>query len=128
MSAIIQVDSVSILLSPHVPKGSKNSNNTLKIGNCEIVENQPIVQNYSNLTKSSKLKSSKNSHNLISDPSFEDFVPMPHKKRDYVDQLPLKRDTSRNKKSNSRKASAGKIVGQVIEQKENRINKENIVK
>lgn len=53
---------------------------------------------------------------------------MPHKKRDYIDQLPLKRETSRNKKSNSRKASAGKIVGQVIDQKENRVNKEIIVK
>lgn len=73
MSSMIQIDSVSMLLS-HIPKGSKNShvnsNSTLKIGNCEIVETQPIVQNCCNLTKSSKLKSNKNSHNLISDPSF----------------------------------------------------------
>ena len=63
----------------------------------------------------------KSKHCLISDPSFEDIITIPKNRtnnpkanRKLIDQLPLKRDTSKIKKTNSRKGSVGKIVGQNV--------------
>lgn len=93
----------------------RDQNQGLKLNN---IEN--ICENNSNgslcLVKSSKIQknSSKNNHNLISDPSFEEILTLPQRKKQLNDQLPLKRQSSRAKKSSSRKTSAGKIIVQCL--------------
>ena len=100
------------------------------------------MNNHSKTKKEKKIdKSSRQNKNankskqcLISDPSFEDILAFPKNKnqstrtnRKQIDQFPLKRDSSKIKKNNSRKGSVGKIVGQnVHERNENyRQEKEN---
>lgn len=73
----------------------------------------------------SKNAKDKSKHGLITDPSFEQILTFPKNrnqnttsinKRKNIDQLPLKREISKIKKNsaNSRKGSAGKIVGQQV--------------